>query len=374
MFMNNVVIEWQWRHAIKPKDAWGHGDGQMTKLNTLLRISTMSVALLSASAVATVLIAPDIAYAGKGNDNGNGGNGNGGNGNGKSNAGGAKADKSDAKGKSAAAKGKSDKASSSRGPKFSLKGIFGGEKKERAAKPKRSVVKKVAKSRAPTEAPAPAPKPKRPTLADTLGVHPSELGALNAAHASPQALANASPNSRVGKLAIYMGEVIASRELQAELDAAQAVLAALDEPARSIEDVDLALATAKTERSDLQSQVDALTAELAQIDGGDDAIEGEITTLNEAIAAKDGEISDLEQERADGVAYAEALSTVEELEGELETQGETQRSALEAAANKEVTDEVEAAVQMLLGIYEEPESVEENVVEGDVVEEVATLE
>src|SRR5262245_38138027 len=31
----------------------------------------------------------------------------------------------------------------------------------------------------------------------------SELGALNAAHVSPTALANASPNSRVGKIAAY---------------------------------------------------------------------------------------------------------------------------------------------------------------------------
>lgn len=346
----------------------------MTKFKTLLRVSTMSVALLSASAVATVLITPDVAYAGKGNDKGNGGNG----GNGK--AGGDKADKSGSKGKSAAAKGKSSNATSSRGPKLSLKGIFGGKDTEREAKPKRTVVKKASKSRAPATAPSPAPKPKRSTLADTLGVHPSELGALNAAHASPQALANASPNSRVGKLAIYMGEVVASRELQTDLETAQGVLASLDEPTRSIEDIDSALATARTERSDLQIQRDELSAALSEIEGGDEGIEGEISALDGLIAAKDGEISDLELERADGAAYADALSTVERLEGELEMQSETQRSALEAAANKEVTDEVEAAVQMLLGIYEEPEILEDegvvegDVVEGDVVEEVATIE
>jgi hypothetical protein len=33
----------------------------------------------------------------------------------------------------------------------------------------------------------------------------SGLGALNAAHASPQALANAAPNSRVGRIEIYAG-------------------------------------------------------------------------------------------------------------------------------------------------------------------------
>jgi hypothetical protein len=57
----------------------------------------------------------------------------------------------------------------------------------------------------------------------------SELGALNAAHASPTALANASPNSRVGKIAAYKEAAVeaiandpAVADAQADLDAAKA--------------------------------------------------------------------------------------------------------------------------------------------------------
>ena len=46
-------------------------------------------------------------------------------------------------------------------------------------------------------------RPKGNKLATALGVHPSELGALNALNASPNAFANASPTSRVGRIAAY---------------------------------------------------------------------------------------------------------------------------------------------------------------------------
>ena len=54
----------------------------------------------------------------------------------------------------------------------------------------------------------------------------STLGALNAAHASPNALAHASPNSRVGKIAAYKDSVAALNTANANLAAAQATLAA----------------------------------------------------------------------------------------------------------------------------------------------------
>src|SRR5215813_5645785 len=55
----------------------------------------------------------------------------------------------------------------------------------------------------------------------------SELGALNAAHASPQALAHASPNSRVGKIAAYKNAALAAQPAdQAVADAQSAVDAA----------------------------------------------------------------------------------------------------------------------------------------------------
>jgi hypothetical protein len=54
----------------------------------------------------------------------------------------------------------------------------------------------------------------------------STLGALNAAHASPNALAHASPNSRVGKIAAYKDAVAALNTANTNLAAAQAAFAA----------------------------------------------------------------------------------------------------------------------------------------------------
>jgi hypothetical protein len=51
------------------------------------------------------------------------------------------------------------------------------------------------------------------------GATASSLGSLNAAHASPTALANASPNSTVGKLAIYRDSTLAARTAQDAYDA-----------------------------------------------------------------------------------------------------------------------------------------------------------
>jgi hypothetical protein len=60
----------------------------------------------------------------------------------------------------------------------------------------------------------------------TKGSTASQLGALNAAHASPNALAHASPSSRVGKIAAYKDSVAALNTANTNLAAAQAAFAA----------------------------------------------------------------------------------------------------------------------------------------------------
>src|SRR5215475_5581127 len=71
----------------------------------------------------------------------------------------------------------------------------------------------------------------------------SELGALNAAHASPQALAHASPNSRVGKIAAYKNAALAAQPAdQAVADAQSAV----DTATKAVDDATAALAAANT--------------------------------------------------------------------------------------------------------------------------------
>lgn len=338
----------------------------MKPLTTLLKVSTLSVALLGTVAVAAVLVAPDFAYAGKGNDNGGGkGGGNGaksdnGKGGGK---GGSAGQASGAKAKAGgSSKGKTAKGNS-RQSKFSVENLFGLKSNTHAKRTSTTTKKvsagqsakplKAATSRAPKMTETPAAKPKGNRLAAALGVHPSELGALNAANASPQALANASPNSRVGKLAIYAEEVRATAALQDELDLAQAELDLLEAPTRSLEEIDGAIEAATQDRSALEAELASLNQALSDAGGADPEIESEIARVEGELGTANTTLVDLEQERLDGEAYFTAAEEVERLQEELDGQTAEQRAALEAAANKEVTDDIELAVQHMLGLIDE---------------------
>lgn len=141
----------------------------------------------------------------------------------------------------------------------------------------------------------------------------SRLGSLNAAHASPTALENASANSNVGRIAAYKAARIAADEAQDAAAAAQANADALQGVADGLQAVADAARTAADEDPNNQELQDA--AEAAQ------------AAADEAQSA-----ADTAQDAAD-VAEAESDAALDE-----------------AAINREVTDEVETAVRGLLGI------------------------
>lgn len=174
-------------------------------------------------------------------------------------------------------------------------------------------------------------------------VHPSELGALNAAHANENALLNASPNSRVGKLAIYRDSVLAGRELEADLSDANDLLAGWGEAPRMSDDV----------ASDIMlKSADLVTAEETLADLVDNGgTPEEILAAETAVDDLKTEIADLGTEYEDSTNYETALADVENIEGQLENQPLLETTALEAAANKPVNGAVETTVQQLLGIY-----------------------
>lgn len=291
-----------------------------------LKACSLTVALLGSAAIVAAVSVPDAAFAKSGNDNG-GGNGNGnsdksnGNGNGKSEKS-EKAGKSDKAGKSE----KSDKKKS------------GGDSATTKAKEK-------------TKAKA---KPKKKDLAEELGVHPSELGALNAAHANENALKNASPNSRVGRIAAYRDAVVAGEALADELALKEAELAALTPPGRASDLVKTDLDLAVEETDTAAGIVTDLETELANTDPTDAAaiaaIQAELTTARDTLTAAEAAEALLQSEYDNAVAYETVEAEVADLTQQVEDQPELERSLLEAAANKEVTDEVEAAVKKLLGL------------------------
>ena len=334
----------------------------MTKFRKILSSAALSVALLGGTAMIVTVISADAAYAGKGGEKGSGGKGNdasSNNGNGKSQA------KSNGNSGRSSGGGNSKGIASASDAKDMIRGLL-----RRDGAQKKPVRAKSANSRKATApAASPAPKPKGSPLALALGVHPSELGALNAAHASPNALKNASPNSRVGRIAAYSDEVEITRLLQEDLAAAQETLDGLEEPTRSVEDIDLAIAETEDQKSLLEDELAALQMDLADAGGSDDAIEADIEAVETAITSADNQLMDLADERADTVAYNEASDEVDRLEGELAEQEVIQRTTLEAAANKDVTDDVEIAVQKLLGIYQEPSTTDDT---APVIEVEAT--
>lgn len=158
----------------------------------------------------------------------------------------------------------------------------------------------------------------------------SQMGALNAAHANPQAFANASPNSRVGRIAAYANYYNDLETLPLELEEAIAARDALPVPTRTSEEI--------------QAEIDLLVEPTSE------------------------ELQALEDELADALAYEQADAEVVALEEEVAALEEVDPiELLEAAANKEVTDEVVEEVNRLLGIVVPEETEVTEVVEEPVV-------
>jgi hypothetical protein len=326
----------------------------------LLKAVCLSAALMGAvSGVITLGLAEPVHAAG-GNGKGNGNAGGNGKGNGAESRGknekssassGDRAGSQTAKGASGKAAGNSGGGGGEGGTSFS--GSGDSEDKQPATSSKTQTKSKVTAETA--KAKAPAGRGNR--LARELGVHPSELGALNAANASDVALSNASKTSRVGRIAACRDAVLAGQLIQVDYDAAVEALEAFEGDYRTSSFIETEIARLEQQVAELEMQLPATeetipeTEEVVDVPA-DDVIEAEPAppTPEQQIGDLQGQITALELELAEAVRYEEAVGLVEKLDAQREIQLDVERSLLEAAANKPVTDEVEAAVQKLLGI------------------------
>ncbi|MGR3722489.1 hypothetical protein [Abyssibius alkaniclasticus] len=135
---------------------------------------------------------------------------------------------------------------------------------------------------------------------------------MNAANANQNALDNAAPNSRVGRIATYQSEAIRTGELDAEAAAALAALEALPAPSRT--------------SVEIQADIDA--AILAGTD-----------------------TSALDAELADALAYEAAATTALAAAAAAAEQAAIEAAALEAAANKDVPEgDALEALRAMLGL------------------------
>lgn len=155
------------------------------------------------------------------------------------------------------------------------------------------------------------------------GLLASELKGLNAAHANPNALANASPNSQVGRLATYRNAAVAAAGAQDAIDGAIAALAEFDatNSGRSIADIEADIAALDPTAVDYDpAQLEILGAEL----------------------------STAQTREADRIILADAVATAEESAGDA---ADTEAEALLAAANgRTLSPEAIAYLRELLNI------------------------
>ncbi len=334
----------------------------------LARSIACATALSFASVSIVAVMAPDVAIAknGKGADNGKSGSSNG-------KSGGSKGKSASAKSKSHNAGGGSGKNKSKTAPGQAKKllqmlglqqsGSDGSQRKvvraHQPSKPSKPAKRlRLTSDELVVRASAPVG---RPVAGDDDGMKlknhgalASAMGALNAAHASEQALQNASPNSRVGRIAAYRDAAEESALREAELAEQKAILEGLTAPERDAAEVDADLDLVKDEIADGQLAIDALEADIlsAETDEEKAALQD---LLDVAKAEQEADLvreQDLLTEQADGAAYREAEMIVAELEEKALEQADLEDGLLELAANKPITPEVEAEVRRLLSLPE----------------------
>jgi hypothetical protein len=144
----------------------------------------------------------------------------------------------------------------------------------------------------------------------------SELKGLNAVRANPNALEHAAPGSQVGRIALYRDAALATNEIAKAQDEAAAALAELPVPTATVEEVDAAIAL-----------LDPAAVDYAA-----------------ALAA-------LEEERADIVAYNEALAAVADFDDDLTAAQDAEDAALlVASGGRSLSDEAIAYIRSVLNL------------------------
>lgn len=171
------------------------------------------------------------------------------------------------------------------------------------------------------------------TLKSSSGKLASKLGALNAAHASANAFAHASPNSRIGKIKEYFLSNEAAKEADTKLADAQAAAATAAKNNTS------AQSAVTDAQAALQTAQDALAAAT-----GDPAAAQQAVTDAEAALATAIAKAATTQQAADATAADLAAAQADAAVADAAVQ-----SALNAAANKRpVDDATKAALDALL--------------------------
>ena len=179
------------------------------------------------------------------------------------------------------------------------------------------------------------------------------MGALNAANASPQALANASPNSRVGRIAAYRDAVLAGDELALVVQEQSELLETLV-PVTSVAELETLKSETLLTQVQQEAEIAALQTALADAGGVDATLEAAIADATAALDASTAALADLDVEIATAqvqqAEYDAAADALAAAQSDLANQRHAQDDALLSAANKPVNDDVIAQLHRLLGL------------------------
>lgn len=301
----------------------------MKRVTSIVAIAGLSALFLSPATF-------DLPYSGLGAAFAKGGNGNGG-GDGGSNGGGN--GKSESKGSSGKGSDKGSDKGGSKGEAKSASKSTGGTKKKAA---------KIGKEPELTPELASVEIEEKPKNAH--GLLASELKGLNAVHANPNALENASPNSQVGRIALYRdaarativaGEAVtlAEGDLALAQDDLVTAIAALDAydasySGRLLSDIDADIAALDPADPAYQTTLDALTAER---DAAVSYEEGRVQLAADLDAATTG-VFDAE------AALDEATTAAED------AQASEDEALLTASNGRDLSDEAIAYIREQLGL------------------------
>jgi uncharacterized protein YukE len=148
------------------------------------------------------------------------------------------------------------------------------------------------------------------------GLLASELKGLNAAHASATALANAAPNSQVGRIAAYQEAALATDAAGEELTkaiedlaAAEDALQALNDSytGRTTEEIDADIAGLDPSAPDYAEKLDALNAEraaAAEFEAEQDALETAVADASDAVEDAEAAVDTAALAEADALNLA----------------------------------------------------------------------
>lgn len=253
-------------------------------------------------------------------------------------------------------KGSKDKSSKNK----SSKSDRSSRGKNKADKPSRKVTKQAPKAK-PKVTKAPKPKAVKTAVVETTVQETEEvakkkninsaLGALNAANASATAMENASPNSRVGRIAAYRDQVLSNEELGEDIKAAELLLATQDAPDLTREEYLVAIAESESRKTALETEIREIETALNAVGGINAELEEALEQAKADLAAE----NEASSEFADVASYYDAEDAIAMSKEQLEEQKLIATELLENAANKPITDDVINEVHRLLNLPPVPE-------------------